>query len=79
VILGVCPPVGLSATNVLRGRVSDVRSNGTIADIRIDVANASLLARVTERSVAELGIAPGRDVFALIKTVVIEAYSSARM
>ena len=43
--------------------------------MRLDVAGAELVARVTRKSLVELGIAPGKRVFALIKSVAIDRLS----
>ncbi|HEX8374978.1 MAG TPA: molybdenum ABC transporter ATP-binding protein [Geminicoccaceae bacterium] len=63
---------GLSTRNRLRARVVAVRpSEDALADVTLDVAGEALAARVTREAVAELGLVPGREVTALIKTVAI--------
>ena len=73
VIVAVEPPRGLSALNVLAGHIAELGpGSGSARTIRIALAEGSLLARVTERSRVELGLAPGRSVFAIVKSVAID-------
>ena len=60
--------------NVLAGRVTSVApsSNGAQADVRLDCSGATLMARLTAKSVNRLALAPGRPVFAVIKSVSFE-------
>ena len=44
-------------------------------DIRIELDGANLLARVTFRSLSELGLVAGREVFAIVKSVAIDRHS----
>jgi len=61
---------------VLSGRIAEIGPDrGAVRDIRIELAGASLLARVTFRSLSELGLVPGREVFAIIKSVAIDRHS----
>jgi molybdate transport system ATP-binding protein len=76
VIVAVQPPQGLSALNVLPGRVAEVAPGaGPSRNIRIELATGSLLARVTERSEVELGLVPGRAVFAIVKSVALDRHN----
>jgi molybdate transport system ATP-binding protein len=43
--------------------------------VRLDVNGAPLLARITKRSVHDLGLACGRVVFALIKSIALDRHS----
>jgi molybdate transport system ATP-binding protein len=75
VIVAVAPPSGLSALNVLSGHVAEIGADqGPLRDIRIQLTGASLLARVTNRSLAQLDLIPGRAVFAIIKTIAIDRH-----
>jgi len=79
VILAVRQPDGLSAQNVLPATVSAVPASATpIVDVALDVGGRQLLARVTRRSVATLGLAPGKPVFAVIKTIAFDSSTLAR-
>lgn len=72
VILSRGRPAGLSALNILPGRVAELRQGrGPGALVAVDSAAGRILARVTQRSVAALGLAPGVDVFAVIKSVAV--------
>ena len=42
------------------------------ADIRLDCSSAVLLARLTAKSVDRLALAPGRPVYAVVKSVSFE-------
>ncbi|HYM31625.1 MAG TPA: molybdenum ABC transporter ATP-binding protein [Candidatus Cybelea sp.] len=78
VIVAVEPPRGLSALNVLAGKVAEVGpGTGSARTIRIQIGESSLLARITERSLIELGLSPGRAVFAIVKSVAIDRRSLA--
>lgn len=72
VILSRTRPEGLSALNILVGRVHEVRTGeGPGAIVALDTSAGRLLARITRRSAEKLGIAPGTPVHAVIKAVSI--------
>ena len=76
VSLATSRPNGLSMLNVIAGTVSGMgEASGASIDVRIDAAGTSIIARVTRRSVADLGITPGKQVYALIKAVAIDRHS----
>jgi molybdate transport system ATP-binding protein len=76
VILAANPPTSISALNVLCGRVEAiVPIEGAALEVQVRLGEDRLLARVTRRSGATLGLAPGREVFAVIKTVAIDRRS----
>lgn len=67
VSLSLEPPRRSSVLNVMRGTVERiVDEDGAFADVVVDVGQ-TLWARVTRRSVRELGLAPGAGVYAAIK------------
>jgi len=74
VMLSLEPPQGISALNVLSGRVASIvpTANGAQADVRLDCNGAMLTARLTAKSVQGLALAPGRPVHAVIKSVSFE-------
>lgn len=73
VMLAVEEPRGISALNVLPGTVAEVRKgDGPGALVQVTTGEARLLARVTQRSVTTLALAPGRPVFAVLKAVSVE-------
>ena len=78
VMIALQPPHGLSALNVLPGSVAEIgRADGPIVDIRLDCAGESLVARLTRRSVETLGLEPGRQVYAVIKSIAFDHHSIA--
>jgi molybdate transport system ATP-binding protein len=70
VSLAVARPTRISILNVLPGRVTfiDVET-GPIVDVQLAVGSAALTARITRRSLHELGIHVGQELYALIKAV----------
>jgi molybdate transport system ATP-binding protein len=74
VMLSLKPPEEISALNVLAGTVAQVTPSqtGAQADIRLDCNGAHLTARLTAKSVQRLALAPGRPVYAVIKSVSFE-------
>ena len=76
VILAATPPTGISALNILAGQVEAVVPIEEAAlEVQLRLGDERLLARVTRRSGASLGLVPGREVFAVIKTVAIDRHS----
>jgi molybdate transport system ATP-binding protein len=73
VMIALRPPEGLSALNVLPGTVAEIaRADGPIVQIRLDCAGEAVIARLTRRSVETLGLAPGRQVYAVIKSIAFD-------
>jgi molybdate transport system ATP-binding protein len=76
VMLSLRPPEDISALNVLAGKVAEIATansgGGAQADVRLDCGGAALLARLTAKSVQRLALAPGRPVYAVIKSVSFE-------
>lgn len=68
VLLSLEHPVGLSAQNILPVTITTIRAgDGPGAAIALDAAGDTLLARVTARAVASMGLVPGKRLFAIIK------------
>jgi molybdate transport system ATP-binding protein len=73
VMVSVTLPEGISALNVLPGTVVELgRTDGAWLEVRLRCRDAHLLARLTVKSAEDLALAPGRPVFALIKSVSLE-------
>jgi molybdate transport system ATP-binding protein len=74
VMIATHRPEGLSALNILEGRVAEISVglDGT-ANIGIDCGGDLVLARITLLSVERLSLAIGKPVFAVIKTVALES------
>jgi molybdate transport system ATP-binding protein len=63
-------PRGLSALNVLAGRIAGMQSEGgPVVDVRIDCSGEMVVARLTRQSTHTLGLVLGQEVFAVVKTV----------
>jgi molybdate transport system ATP-binding protein len=72
VILADRAPEGLSVHNALAGTVAEVAPRaGGLADVAVALGAARLRAQVTEDAVARMGLAPGRPVVALVKSVAV--------
>ena len=79
VILAVTRPTGISALNVLAAEVERlVPVDEGALEVQLRLGGERLLARVTKRSGEALGLAAGREVFAVIKTVAIDRRSLSR-
>jgi molybdate transport system ATP-binding protein len=73
VMLATHRPEGFSALNILPGRVVELGpAPGPVVDVALDCGGDRLIARITRRSVAALDIRPGRELFAVIKTVALD-------
>ncbi|PDT17333.1 molybdenum ABC transporter ATP-binding protein [Rhizobium sp. J15] len=74
VMLATARPEGLSALNILEGRIEDMspQHDGTV-EIRIDCGGDAILSRITALSRERLDLRPGKTVFAIVKTVALEA------
>ncbi len=78
VMIALQPPEGLSALNVLPGTVAEIgAADGPIVEMRLDCAGEALIARLTRRSVETLGLAPGRPVYAVIKSIAFDHHAFA--
>ncbi|MGH3023572.1 MAG: TOBE domain-containing protein [Gaiellaceae bacterium] len=65
----------LSARNRFRGRIREVRIEGLLAQVELDVTEpARVVAVITREAAEQLGLAPGQDATALVKatSVMIE-------
>lgn len=72
VMLALTRPEEISALNVLAGTVQEVIPGaGHDALVRLRVGDDALLARITARSAGALALAPGRPVFAVLKSVAV--------
>lgn len=72
VIVALQRPEGISALNVAPARVLSIRSgSGPGAILQLAAGNDRILARITRRSVDALGLAPGVQCFAVLKTVAV--------
>ena len=76
VALAMEPPARASFQNVLRARVESLGGEfGALVDVRLRVGATPLVARVTRKSAGDLGLAPGTEVWALLKSVSLDRHS----
>ena len=69
-------PRGISVLNCFRGRIAEIGAEpGASVDVRIDVAGTPILARITRHSAERLRLAPGQQVWALVKAVSLDRHS----
>lgn len=59
--------MNISARNQLPARVTKITQGEAIANVELDVNGLRLVASVTVEAVAELGLADGSEVTALVK------------
>ena len=74
VLVSLREPVDVSALNILPGTIVEIspRGEGSAVELRLDCQGETLLARLTAKSAAHLGLRPGSAVFAVIKSVSID-------
>lgn len=78
VMIATRKPEGLSALNVLPGRIADMRfEDGAIVELALDLGGERLLARITRRAAENLGLAPGLKIYAVIKSITLEGDAPA--
>jgi molybdate transport system ATP-binding protein len=76
VLVAVKRPEGLSAQNVLDGVVTAVGPGRHAAvEVRLDCGGDTVLAQVTQRAIQDLALAPGRQIFAVVKSVAFDRAS----
>ena len=75
VSLSLEAPQGSSILNVFEGTITEIEAGeGAQADVLIDIG-VPLMARITRKSIHDLGLKPGMAVHALVKAVAIDRYS----
>jgi molybdopterin-binding protein len=57
----------LSARNVLKGKITDVKKGATTAHVKIDIGGQMVTAAITNEAADDLKIAKGQDAYAVIK------------
>ena len=74
VTLALKEPAEISIRNVIPAEVIDVTfEDGAYAEVLLVASGQHLRSRITRKSAIELGLTPGRKVFALIKSIAVEA------
>ena len=66
-------PSNISVRNILTARITEIAPlpDSAQSDLMLDIGGAILRARITRQSAHELGLVPGRDVYALVKSVTL--------
>ncbi len=74
VTLATAPPQDISTRNVLAGTLVEVNAEAdtAYAETLVDIGGARLRARLTRKAVDALGLAPGIEVYALIKSISLD-------
>jgi molybdopterin-binding protein len=57
----------ISARNQLKGRIVEVTKGATTSHVRIDIGGAIVTASITNEAVDELGLAAGKEAYAVVK------------
>ena len=74
--LALARPADSSFLNVLSCIVTGIGgTEPASADVRLDAGGSALLARITRKSASTLALAPGKQVYALIKAVAVDRRS----
>jgi molybdate transport system ATP-binding protein len=78
VSIALVEPRAISIQNILRGRITAVGEAGEgVVNVSIAVGGTMLRSRVTLRAAEQLALAPGLEVFALIKAVSLDRHAHA--
>lgn len=80
VVLATEPPAHLSIRNAFAGKVVELGPpRGPLIDLKLDIGSADepvmLWARITQRALEDLQLAPGKPIYALVKTVALDRHS----
>lgn len=77
VSIALDPPSRISIQNVLHGKISAIGvERGGIVDVSISVGTVMLRSRITKRAAQRLALAPGLEVYALIKAVSLDRHGT---
>ena len=76
VMIATTRPSGISALNILPATIERVTEARGSVEVALACGEARLLARVTRKSAAELALAPGLEVYALIKSMSLDRSGS---
>ncbi|MFN6979697.1 MAG: molybdenum ABC transporter ATP-binding protein, partial [Gemmobacter sp.] len=80
VILSRARPEGLSAQNILQGRVSEiVVGKGPAVTVHVRVGDHEILARITRRAADQMALHPGEPVHAILKSMSVARDHVARV
>ena len=72
VSLSLTPPADISILNIFLGRIEEIGDDdGPQTDLLVDIG-VPLIARITQKSLHELDLKPGKTVYVLIKAVALD-------
>lgn len=75
VLLATIRPEGLSALNILEGRIANISlSDDGMAMVHVDCNGDVIMSRITGLSVERLSLAPGKKIFAIVKSAALDRY-----
>ncbi|MET0606677.1 MAG: molybdopterin-binding protein [Beijerinckiaceae bacterium] len=57
----------LSARNMIKGRVTEIRKGATTAHVRLDIGAKTITASITNEAVDELKLGVGQEAYAVVK------------
>lgn len=60
--------MSISGRNQLTGKITDIKNGGVMSQITLDVNGQQIVSAITNDSVQTLGLKPGDQVTALIKS-----------
>ncbi|MDR7038653.1 molybdate transport system ATP-binding protein [Methylobacterium sp. BE186] len=72
VLVATQRPVGLSARNMLAGRIAALTPMGDAVMVEIACGTTAIAARLTRASAQDLGLVPGLAVYAIVKSVALD-------
>jgi molybdate transport system ATP-binding protein len=73
VMIATSEPVGLSAQNILRGKIARIGHAGDpLVEIHVDCLGQQVLSRITRLSLDALRLHVGQEVFAVVKSVAFD-------
>jgi len=76
VSIALSEPRDVSLLNCFRCRIAEIGAEpGASVDVRLDIAGTPLLARITRHSAERLRLAPGKEVWAMVKAVSLDRHS----
>jgi len=79
VILSRARPEGLSAQNIIAGRIARiVQGQGPAVTVHVAVGDHEILARITRRAAEQMGLQPGDPVHAIVKSMSVARDHVAR-
>jgi molybdate transport system ATP-binding protein len=80
ILLALEEPHAISANNILPARVLALGGDGgTQADVQLACGATRLVARITAASATRLNLAPGTQVFAIVKSVTVDVANLSRI